>query len=65
MRLFLLLTLSCLMFPCSAQAHTGADGGLHHTLPLFLAWLPFARAMYQAGWRTCAKALYNWLTGGA
>ena len=64
MRLSLLLTLSCLMFPVSAQAHGGSDGGLHHTLPYVLAWLPFVLAAYKAGWKTVAKAMWHWLSGG-
>ena len=63
MRLSMLLTLSLLLSPCLAQAHQGGDGGFHHSLPMLLVWLPFVRAMYQAGWKTCLKALLNYMGG--
>lgn len=52
-----------LLLAVPASAHTGEDGGFHHSLPMLLVWLPFVRAMYQAGWKTCLKALLNYMGG--
>lgn len=58
----MLLVLMLLAVP--ASAHTGPDAGAHHALPALLVWLPFAKAAYDAGLKTCLRALWHWLSGG-